>query len=40
MTTLGEKMSMREVNEMMKEMEVNAEGQINYEEFVTIMWSR
>lgn len=37
MTNLGEKLTDEEVDEMIKEADVDNDGQINYEEFVTMM---
>ena len=37
MTTLGEKMTQNEVEDMIKEADVNGDGQINYEHFVKMM---
>lgn len=37
MTNLGEKMTDEEVNEMIREVDVDRDGQINYEEFVVMM---
>lgn len=39
MTTLGEKLSDEEVDEMIREADVDGDGQINYEEFVALMTS-
>ncbi len=36
---LGEKLSSEEVDEMMEEAGIDVDGQINYEEFVTMMMS-
>merc|ERR1711879_360806 len=37
MTNLGEKLADEEVDEMIREADVDGEGQINYEEFVKMM---
>ncbi|XP_010412992.1 PREDICTED: calmodulin-2/4-like, partial [Camelina sativa] len=37
MTNLGEKLTDEEVDEMIKEADVDGDGQINYEEFVKVM---
>ncbi|KAJ1898142.1 hypothetical protein LPJ66_001750, partial [Kickxella alabastrina] len=37
MTSLGEKLTTEEVNEMINEADVDGDGQINYEEFVKMM---
>ncbi|XP_065294671.1 calmodulin-like [Dermacentor albipictus] len=39
MTTLGEKLTNEEVDAMIREADVDGDGQINYEEFVTLMTS-
>lgn len=39
MTNLGEKLSEEEVDEMIKEADPDSDGQINYEEFVTMLMS-
>jgi Ca2+-binding EF-hand superfamily protein len=36
---VGEKLSSEEVDEMMEEAGIDVDGQINYEEFVTMMMS-
>ena len=36
MTTLGEKLTDEEVDEMIREADVDNDGQINYEEFVKV----
>lgn len=36
MTNLGEKLSDKEVDEMIREADVDGDGQINYEEFVKV----
>uniref|UniRef100_A0A8D0G5Q7 Calglandulin n=1 Tax=Sphenodon punctatus TaxID=8508 RepID=A0A8D0G5Q7_SPHPU len=40
MTKLGEKLSEEEVNEMIKEADVDGDGQVNYEEFLRVMASK
>ncbi|TEB30939.1 calmodulin [Coprinellus micaceus] len=40
MTNLGEKLSDSEVDEMIREADVDGDGQINYEEFVKMMLSK
>ena len=40
MTTLGEKLTDQEVDEMIREADVDGDGQINYEEFVKMMMSK
>ena len=37
MTTLGEKLTDEEVDEMIREADIDGDGQINYEEFVRMM---
>lgn len=37
---LGEKLTEEEVDEMIKEADVDGDGQINYEEFVKMMMSK
>jgi calmodulin len=37
MTSLGEKLSEEEVDEMIREADVDGDGQINYQEFVKMM---
>ena len=39
MTSLGDKLPEDEVDEMMREANIDSDGQINYEEFVTMMMS-
>merc|ERR1712113_1099240 len=39
MTNLGEKLTDEEVDEMIREADVDGDGQINYEEFVKMMMS-
>ena len=40
MTNLGVKLTDEEVNEMIRKADIDDDGQINYEEFVTIMTSK
>lgn len=40
MTSLGEKMTEEEVDEMIREADVDGDGQINYQEFIKMMVSR
>ncbi|XP_078612782.1 uncharacterized protein LOC144882674 [Branchiostoma floridae x Branchiostoma japonicum] len=40
MTNLGEKLTDEEVDEMIREADIDGDGQINYEEFVTMMISK
>ncbi|CAF2062715.1 unnamed protein product [Brassica napus] len=40
MTNLGEKLTDEEVDEMVREADVDGDGQINYEEFVKIMMAK
>ncbi len=37
MTNLGEKLTEEEVEEMIREADVDGDGQVNYEEFVNMM---
>ncbi|KAJ8308523.1 hypothetical protein KUTeg_013397 [Tegillarca granosa] len=37
MTNLGEKLTDDEVNEMIREADIDMDGQVNYDEFVRIM---
>jgi len=37
MTNLGEKLTDEEVDEMIREADVDGDGQVNYEEFVKMM---
>ena len=40
MTTLGEKLSQEEADEMIKEADIDGDGHINYQEFVKILMSK
>merc|ERR1712224_780976 len=40
MTNLGEKLTDEEVDEMIREADIDGDGQINYEEFVKMMMSQ
>ncbi|XP_050316095.1 calmodulin-beta-like isoform X1 [Anthonomus grandis grandis] len=40
MTSLGERLSEEEVDDMIKEADLDGDGQVNYEEFVSILTSR
>ena len=40
MTNLGEKLTDEEVDEMIREADIDGDGQINYEEFVKMMMSK
>jgi calmodulin len=40
MTNLGEKLTDEEVDEMVREADVNGDGQIDYEEFVKMMMAK
>lgn len=40
MTNLGEKLTDEEVEEMIKEADVDGDGQVNYEEFVRMMLAK
>src|ERR1700731_2242180 len=40
MTNLGEKLTDKEVDEMIREADIDGDGQVNYEEFVTMMTSK
>ena len=40
MTNLGEKLTEEEVDEKIREADVDGDGQINYEEFVKMMTSK
>jgi Ca2+-binding EF-hand superfamily protein len=40
MTNLGEKLTDEEVDEMIREADIDGDGQINYEEFVKMMMAK
>jgi calmodulin len=40
MTTLGEKLTEEEADEMIREADMNGDGQINYQEFVKVMMTK
>ena len=40
MTNLGEKLTDEEVAGMIREADIDGDGQVNYEEFVTMMTSK
>lgn len=40
MTNLGEKLTDEEVDEMMREADIDGDGQVNYEDFVAMMTRR
>lgn len=40
MTNLGEKLTDEEVDEMIREADIDGDGQVNYEEFVAMMTSK
>jgi len=40
MTNLGEKLTDEEVDEMIREADVDGDGQVNYEEFVKMMMAK
>ena len=40
MTNLGEKLTDEEVDEMIREADIDGDGQVNYEEFVNVMTSK
>jgi len=40
MTNLGEKLTDEEVDEMIREADISGDGQINYDEFVSMMMSK
>ena len=40
MTNLGEKLTDEEVDKIIREADIDGDGQVNYEEFVTMMTSK
>ena len=40
MTNLGEKLTDEEVDKIIREADIDGDGQVNYEEFVNMMTSR
>ena len=40
MANLGEKLTDEEVDEMIREADIDGDGQVNYEEFVAMMTSK
>ncbi len=40
LASLGEKLSDEEVDEMIREVDIDGDGQINYEEFVRMMMAK
>ena len=40
MTNLGDKLNDEEVDEMIREADIDGDGQVNYEEFVNVMTSK
>lgn len=40
MTNLGEKLTDEEVDEMIREADIDGDGQVNYEEFVRMMLAK
>ncbi len=40
MINLGEKLTDEEINEMIREADVDGDGQVNYEEFVKMMMAK
>ena len=40
MTNLGDKLNDEEMDEMIREADIDGDGQVNYEEFVNVMTSK
>lgn len=40
MTNLGERLTVKEVDNMIREADIDGDGQVNYEEFVKMMMSK